>query len=33
MRKVAIIGAAMTQFGEHWERGFRDLVIEAGVKH
>lgn len=32
MRRVAIIGAAMTQFGEHWERGFRDLVIEAGVK-
>lgn len=32
MRKVAIIGAAMTQFGEHWERGFRDLIIEAGVK-
>ncbi len=32
MRRVAIIGAAMTQFGEHWERGFRDLIIEAGVK-
>lgn len=32
MRKVAIIGVGMTKFGEHWERGFRDLVIEAGVK-
>lgn len=32
MRRVAIIGAAMTKFGEHWERGFRDLVIEAGLK-
>lgn len=32
MRKVAIIGAGMTKFGEHWERGYRDLVIEAGVK-
>lgn len=32
MRKVAIIGAAMTKFGEHWEGGFRDLIIEAGVK-
>ena len=32
MRRVAIIGAGMTKFGEHWEKGFRDLVIEAGVK-
>jgi len=32
MRKVAIIGAGMTPFGEHWEHGFRDLVVEAGVK-
>lgn len=32
MRKVAIVGAGMTKFGEHWERGFRDLVTEAGVK-
>ncbi|MEW6035807.1 MAG: thiolase domain-containing protein [Candidatus Micrarchaeota archaeon] len=31
-RKVAIIGAGMTPFGEHWEHGFRDLVVEAGVK-
>ncbi len=32
MRKVAIIGVGMTKFGEHWERGYRDLVIEAGVR-
>lgn len=32
MRKVAIAGVGMTKFGEHWERGFRDLVTEAGVK-
>ncbi len=32
MRKVAIIGAAMTTFSEHWERGFRDLIIEAGTQ-
>jgi acetyl-CoA C-acetyltransferase len=32
MRKVAIIGAGMTTFGEHWEQGFRDLVVEAGLR-
>lgn len=32
MRRVAIIGAGMTHFGEHWEQGFRDLVVEAGIK-
>jgi acetyl-CoA C-acetyltransferase len=32
MRRVAIIGAAMTKFGEEWERGFRDLIAEAGIK-
>ena len=32
MRKVAIIGVGMTQFGENWDRGFRDMVTEAGVK-
>ncbi len=31
MRKVTIIGAGMTKFGEHWERGYRELVIEAGI--
>ncbi|MBU0586370.1 thiolase domain-containing protein [Candidatus Micrarchaeota archaeon] len=32
MRRVAIIGVGMTKFGEHWEKGFRELVIEAGLK-
>lgn len=32
MRRVAIIGAGMTTFGERWEEGLRDLVVEAGVK-
>lgn len=32
MRRVAIIGAGMTKFGEHWEQGFRNLIIEAGIK-
>jgi len=31
MRKVAIVGVGMTKFGEHWEMGFRDLILEAGV--
>lgn len=32
MRRVGIIGASMTKFGEHWEGGFRNLVVEAGMK-
>jgi len=32
MRRVAIIGVGMTPFGEHWEQGFRNLVVEAGVR-
>ncbi len=31
MRKVAIIGVGMSKFGEIWERGFRDLVLESGM--
>ncbi|MCK4319584.1 thiolase domain-containing protein [Candidatus Micrarchaeota archaeon] len=31
MRQVAIIGVGMTRFGEHWDKGFRDLVTEAGL--
>ena len=30
MRRVAIIGCGLSKFGEIWERGFRDLMIEAG---
>lgn len=32
MRDVAIIGTGITQFGELWEKSFRDLVAEAGVE-
>jgi acetyl-CoA C-acetyltransferase len=32
MRKVSIIGAACTKFGEHWEKSFRELIAEAGLK-
>jgi len=32
MRRVAIIGCGMTKFGEHWESGFREMVVEAGLK-
>ncbi|MEM4390006.1 MAG: thiolase domain-containing protein [Candidatus Micrarchaeia archaeon] len=31
MRRVAIIGVGMSRFGEIWEKGFRELIIEAGV--
>jgi len=32
MRSVSIIGAGLTKFGEHWERSFRELIAEAGIK-
>ncbi len=32
MRRVAIVGVGMTKFGEDWDRGFRDLIMEAGIK-
>src|SRR2546428_11246218 len=32
MRDVAIIGVGETEFGELWDRSFRDLGIEAGLK-
>jgi acetyl-CoA C-acetyltransferase len=32
MRRTAIIGVGITPFGERWEEGLRDLVVEAGVK-
>jgi CO/xanthine dehydrogenase Mo-binding subunit len=31
MRDVAVIGIGCTKFGEHWERSFRDLFVEAGA--
>ncbi|MCD1296087.1 acetyl-CoA acetyltransferase [Methanocella sp. CWC-04] len=32
MRDVAIIGVGCTNFGEMWDRSFRDIVVEAGVQ-
>ncbi len=32
LREVAVIGVGMSKFGEHWEKGFRELVVEAGLK-
>jgi len=32
LRDVAIIGASQTKFGELWEKSFRDLIVEAGIK-
>lgn len=32
MRRVAIVGVGMTKFSEDWNRGFRDLILEAGKK-
>jgi len=27
--KVAIIGMGCTKFGEHWDKGSEDLIVEA----
>ncbi|MEW6069240.1 MAG: beta-ketoacyl synthase N-terminal-like domain-containing protein, partial [Candidatus Thermoplasmatota archaeon] len=32
MREVLVIGAGMTNFGEHWDKSLRDLIVEAGLK-
>ena len=32
MRDVAVIGVGETEFGELWDRSFRDLGIEAGLR-
>lgn len=31
MRKVAVVGVGMTRFGEHWDKGIRALISEAGL--
>jgi acetyl-CoA C-acetyltransferase len=31
MRKVAIVGAAMTKFGELWDHSLRDIGLESGM--
>ncbi len=32
MRDVAVVGVGMTQFGELWDKSFRQLTAEAGAK-
>jgi acetyl-CoA C-acetyltransferase len=32
MRDVAIVGTGMTKFGEHWKKGLKELITEAGIK-
>ncbi len=32
MRRVAIVGIGCSRFGELWEDGFRDIVLEAGIE-
>jgi len=32
MTGVSIIGVGMTEFGERWDKGLRDLIVEAGTK-
>src|SRR3989338_9339492 len=32
MRSVSIVGTGLTAFGEHWEKNFKELIAEAGVK-
>ena len=32
MRKVAIIGASSTKFGELWDISFRQMIVEAGAR-
>jgi acetyl-CoA C-acetyltransferase len=32
MERVAIIGVGQSEFGELWDRGFRDIVLSAGVE-
>ena len=30
--RIGIIGTGLTKFGEHWEKGLRDLAVEAGAQ-
>ena len=32
MREVAIVGSGITKFGELWDKSFRSIGIEAGIK-
>jgi hypothetical protein len=30
--KVAIVGMGCTRFGEHWDKSFEDLMIDAAYE-
>ncbi len=30
MRNVAVVGVGQTEFGEHWDKSLRDMIVEAG---
>ena len=32
MRSVSIVGVGLTKFGEQWEKSFKELIAEAGIK-
>lgn len=32
MRRVAVVGVGLSKFGELWDKGFRDIVLEAGAE-
>jgi acetyl-CoA C-acetyltransferase len=32
MKGVAIVGVGCTKFGEHWNKGLKELAVEAGIK-
>ena len=32
MKDVAIVGIGITKFGEHWDKGIKELAVESGVK-
>ncbi len=31
MRSVSIVGVGLTRFGEHWDKGLKELIAEAGT--
>src|SRR3989338_2274417 len=31
MRNVAVIGGGLSKFGEHWDKGLKELMAEAGI--
>ncbi len=31
MRNVAVIGGGLSKFGEHWDKGLKELIAEAGI--